>query len=189
MASISSSLQNATEEPLRNVSHNICHFVGLDFRHNIGPLSRARPDHHLLGRPPGLGHDDPGPQMLHGRAGEICSHSCQSRGFGPCFFRFFSAPSPSTSTLEIQVKVSLRRLANRDKEYETSASGRRSAGIMSALSRKSTQVGPQNAIVIDEAVRITPVEQSTASAAVAASDDSPTPTTKERPRSNILKDT
>lgn len=107
----------------------------------------------------------------------------------PVFFRFFSAPSPSTSTLEIQVKVSLRRLANRDKEYETSASGRRSAGIMSALSRKSTQVGPQNAIVIDEAVRITPVEQSTASAAVAASDDSPTPTTKERPRSNILKDT
>lgn len=85
--------------------------------------------------------------------------------------------------------MSLRRLAKRDKEYETSASGRRSAGIMSAISRKSTnnQVGPQSN---DEAARITPVEQSTnaaASAATAAA-ESPTPTAKERPRSNFLYD-
>lgn len=71
-------------------------------------------------------------------------------------------------------------MANRDKEYETTSARARSAasGIMSATSRKSTQVAPQP----DEASRITPVEQSTD-----LNDDieSPTPTAKERPRSNF----
>ena len=70
----------------------------------------------------------------------------------------------------------MKRLANRDKEYEAARGRSAASGIMSASgSRKSTQVAPQPPTP-DEASRITPVEQSTA--------ESPTPTTKERPRSN-----
>ena len=79
-------------------------------------------------------------------------------------------------------------MANRDKEYQTT-SGRAPSGMLSAISRKSTQistisrktsaqVAPVDARVQEEASRITPVEQSTTA--------SPTPTAKERPRSKFL---
>ena len=68
-------------------------------------------------------------------------------------------------------------MANRDKEYEAARGRSAASGIMSATSRKSTQVAPSQ----DEASRITPVEQRPI--------DSPTPTTttskEERPRSNF----
>ena len=117
---------------------------------------------------------------------------------------FYFSPKKSYQKLKIQVKLNLKRYANRDKEYET-ASGRAPSGILSAISRKSTttqmssvsrkntQVAPSAppATTImtstqqqhgqphqDEASRITPVEQSTSAT-------SPTPTVKERPRSNF----
>ena len=81
------------------------------------------------------------------------------------------------------MQINLKRLANRDKEYETTSIRERSArlsGIVSsATSRKSSpnQVVPAGVGVLpDEASRITPVEQFT---------ESPTPTTKDRPRSNF----
>jgi len=89
--------------------------------------------------------------------------------------------------MDEQVRVNLKRLANRNKEYETTSIRGRSArlsGILSsATSRKSStnQVAPACGVtpgagvpVPDEASRITPIEQRT---------ESPTPTTRERPRS------
>ena len=120
------------------------------------------------------------------------------------FFYFSPKKILYKKKLKIQVKLNLKRYANRDKEYET-ASGRAPSGILSAISRKSTttqmssvsrkntQVAPSAppATTImtstqqqhgqphqDEASRITPVEQSTSAT-------SPTPTVKERPRSNF----